>query len=269
MRGRSTDRAAIDHHTLMEFGNCAARGVDKEERQNGVREACGAAEHHPQRKATRVSKVREIALSNRSRVLGEQGAQAHVVQTSDFVALRDCEVMANIGQFHNNVASFRAKKRFCFMDKLDRKILDQLQRNCSLTALEIAERVGLSKAPCWRRIRALHEAGVVRQTVALLDAKTLNVGTTVFVMIKTAHHSAAWLDRFFGAVRDIPEIMELYRMSGDVDYLMRIVAPDIDAYDNVYKKLIAAVDFLDISASFAIETIKHTTALPLHYASVD
>jgi len=155
------------------------------------------------------------------------------------------------------------------MDKLDRKILEQLQQNCCLTALEISERVGLSKAPCWRRIRALQEAGVVRQTVALLDAKALNVGTTVFVTIKTANHSAAWVERFFAAVRDIPEVMELYRMSGDVDYLMRIVVPDIDAYDGVYKKLIAAVDFLDVSASFTLETIKYTTALPLQYALLD
>lgn len=177
--------------------------------------------------------------------------------------------MAKRGELNNNGASFCDSKRFCFMDKLDRKILEQLQQDCCLTALEIADRVGLSKAPCWRRIRALQEAGVVRQTVALLDAKALNVGTTVFITIKTANHSAAWVERFFGAVRDIPEVMELYRMSGDVDYLMRIVVPDIDAYDVVYKKLIAAVDFLDVSASFTLETIKYTTALPLQYALLD
>lgn len=161
------------------------------------------------------------------------------------------------------------RRDFVSMDKLDRKILEQLQQDSSLTAQEIAERVGLSKAPCWRRIRALQEAGVVRRTVALLDARQLNVGTTVFVTIKTANHSAAWVERFFSAVRDIPEVMELYRMSGDVDYLMRIVVPDIDAYDVVYKKLIAAVDFLDVSASFTLETIKYTTALPLQYAAVE
>jgi len=155
------------------------------------------------------------------------------------------------------------------MDKLDRKILDLLQKDGGLTAAEIAERVGLSKVPCWRRIRRLQETGVIRQTVALLDAKALNVGTTVFVMVKTANHSAAWFDRFVKAVRDIPEITEIYRMSGEVDYLMRIVVPDIDAYDAVYKKLIASVEFLDVSASFALETIKSTTALPLHYAKAE
>lgn len=155
------------------------------------------------------------------------------------------------------------------MDKLDRKILDLLQHDGSLTAADIADRVGLSKAPCWRRIRRLHEAGVIRQTVALLDARALNLGTTVFVTLKTANHNAAWFEQFVRSVREIPEVTEIYRMSGDVDYLMRIVVPDIDAYDVVYKRLISAVAFLDVSASFALETIKCTTALPLTYLKTD
>src|ERR1041385_6768708 len=129
------------------------------------------------------------------------------------------------------------------MDKLDRKILELLQTNGELTAAEIAERVGLSKAPCWRRIQKLREDGVIKQTVSLLDARSLNVGTTVFVTLKTANHSEAWFERFVRAVRDIPEVTEIHRMSGDVDYLMRIVVPDIDAYDVVYKRLIASVEF--------------------------
>jgi Lrp/AsnC family transcriptional regulator len=155
------------------------------------------------------------------------------------------------------------------MDKLDRKILELLQHNGELTATDIADRVGLSKAPCWRRIKKLQEEGVIKRTVALLDARTLNVGTTVFVMLKTAKHNQAWFDKFVGAVRDIPEVTEIHRMSGDVDYLMRIVVPDIDAYDVVYKRLISAVEFLDVSASFALETIKYTTALPLDYVKLD
>jgi Lrp/AsnC family transcriptional regulator len=155
------------------------------------------------------------------------------------------------------------------MDKLDRRILDLLQKDGSLTAQEIAERVGLSKVPCWRRIKRLEETGVIKQTVALLDAQALNVGTTVFVMMRTANHSATWFEKFQKAVRDVPEITEIYRMSGEVDYLMRIVVPDIQAYDVVYKKLIATIDLLDVSASFALETIKSTTALPLHYAKTD
>jgi len=155
------------------------------------------------------------------------------------------------------------------VDKLDRRILDLLQHNAGLTAAEIADRVGLSKAPCWRRIKKLQEAGVVKKTVALLDARALNVGTTVFVMLKTAKHNEAWFEKFVAAVRDIPEVTEIHRMSGDVDYLMRIVVPDIDAYDVVYKRLISTVEFLDVSASFALETIKYTTALPLNYVKIE
>src|ERR1700742_1295739 len=155
------------------------------------------------------------------------------------------------------------------MDKLDRKILELLQKDGGLTAADVAERIGLSKAPCWRRIKHLEEQGVIKQTVALLNARDLNLGTTVFVTLKTANHSEAWFEKFVKAVRDIPEVTEIHRMSGDVDYLMRIVVPDIDAYDVVYKRLIAAVEFQDVSASFALETIKHTTALPLGYVKLD
>ena len=155
------------------------------------------------------------------------------------------------------------------MDKLDRKILELLQKNGNLTAAELADRIGLSKAPCWRRIKRLEDEGIIKQTVALLDARALNLGTTVFVTLKTGNHSEAWFEKFVRAVRDIPEVTEIHRMSGDVDYLMRIVVPDIDAYDVVYKRLIAAVEFQDVSASFALETIKYTTALPLNYAKLE
>jgi Lrp/AsnC family transcriptional regulator len=161
--------------------------------------------------------------------------------------------------------SYGLIRTFVSMDKLDAKILDLLQHNGELTAVEIADRVGLSKTPCWRRIQKLREAGIIRRTVTLLDARALNVGTTVFVTLKTGNHSEAWFEKFVRAVRDIPEVTEIHRMSGDVDYLIRIVVPDIDAYDVVYKRLIAAVDFQDVSASFALETLKYTTALPLTY----
>jgi Lrp/AsnC family transcriptional regulator len=155
------------------------------------------------------------------------------------------------------------------MDKLDAKILELLQVDGALSAAEIADRIGLSKAPCWRRIQKLQDEGIIRGTVALLDARALNVGTTVFVTLKTGNHSEAWFERFARAVRDIPEVTEIHRMSGDVDYLIRIVVPDIDAYDVVYKRLISAVEFQDVSASFALETIKSTTALPLCYLKLE
>ena len=155
------------------------------------------------------------------------------------------------------------------MDRLDHKILELMQKDASLPAAEIAEKVGLSKAPCWRRIRRLHDNGVIRRVVAVLDPKALNVGTTVFVTVKAASHSSAWFEQFAKTVREIPEIVELYRLSGNVDYLMRVVVPGIDAYDEVYKKLIANCTFLDVSASFSLETIKSTTALPLTYVGGD
>jgi Lrp/AsnC family transcriptional regulator len=151
------------------------------------------------------------------------------------------------------------------VDRIDAKLLGLLQENGSLTASDLAERVALSKAPCWRRVRHLESSGIIRKTVALLDAKHLNVPTTVFVAIKTSNHSAIWSEQLIRVLYGIPEVMEIYRMSGDTDYLIKVVLPDIAAYDVVYKQLISQVTCLDVSASFALETIKHTTSLPLDY----
>ena len=152
------------------------------------------------------------------------------------------------------------------IDEIDRKILNLVQGDATMPVAAIAERVGLSATPCWRRIQKLEEAGVIRARVALLDPEKLNVGVTVFVSVRTNQHDLAWLDKFAGAVRDFPEVVEFYRMSGDVDYLLRIVVPDIAAYDAVYKRLIARVPLSDVSSAFAMETIKYTTALPVTYA---
>ena len=152
------------------------------------------------------------------------------------------------------------------MDRIDRKILTLLQRNCALSVAEIAERVGLSASPCWRRIQNLEAAGVIARRVALLDRQRLNLGVVVFVRIKTQDHSQDWLQGFAAAVERIDEVVEFYRMTGEIDYLLRIVVPDIDAYDAVYKRLIGIPGLADVSASFAMEEIKHTTALPLDYA---
>jgi len=151
------------------------------------------------------------------------------------------------------------------MDAFDQKILAVIQEDGGLSNAEIAERVGLSPTPCWRRIRNLEDAGVIRRRVALLDRGKLNVGVTVFVSVRTNQHNQEWLDRFAAAVAAIPEIVDFYRMAGEVDYLLRVVVPDIAAYDGVYKRLIAAVDIFDVSSTFAMEEIKSTTALPLTY----
>ncbi|MCC7049246.1 MAG: Lrp/AsnC family transcriptional regulator [Alphaproteobacteria bacterium] len=152
------------------------------------------------------------------------------------------------------------------LDDLDRKILSILQVDATLPVATVAERVGLSPTPCWRRIQKLEEAGIIQARVAVLDPQKLNVGVTVFVSVRTNQHDLAWLEKFANAVRDFPEVVEFYRMSGDVDYLLRIVVPDIAAYDAVYKRLIARVALSDVSSAFAMESIKYTTALPLTYA---
>ncbi len=151
------------------------------------------------------------------------------------------------------------------MDKADRKILALLQRDASASVAAIAELVNLSRGPCWRRIRALESGGYIRRRVAILDPVKLNVGTTVFVTVKTNRHDAQWFDAFATKVKAIPEVVEFHRMSGDVDYLLRLAIPDIAAYDRVYKQLIQIGGLTDVSASFSLECIKSTTELPLDY----
>ena len=151
------------------------------------------------------------------------------------------------------------------LDPIDRKILAELQRDGSLSNAELAERVGLSTTPCWRRVRLLEEQGYIRNRVALLDRGKLRVGVTVFVAVRTSRHDADWLSGFAVVVEDMPEVQEFYRMSGEVDYLMKVVVPDIAAFDDFYKRLIARIDLSDVSSSFAMEEIKNTTELPLTY----
>ncbi|MEQ9608724.1 MAG: Lrp/AsnC family transcriptional regulator [Kiloniellaceae bacterium] len=152
------------------------------------------------------------------------------------------------------------------MDEIDRRILRVLQVAADLPVAEVAEKVGLSASPCWRRIQKLEAEGVIERRVALLDPEKMNVGVTVFVAIRTSQHDEQWLRDFAERVTRIPEVVELYRMSGEIDYMMRVVVPDIKAYDTVYKRLIAAVPLFDVSSSFAMETLKYTTALPVDYA---
>jgi len=152
------------------------------------------------------------------------------------------------------------------MDDFDRKILTCLQEDATTPVAEVAERVGLSTSPCWRRIQKLEAEGVITGRVALLDAEKLNVGVTVFVSIRTNQHNMEWAEKFCRAVAEIPEVVEFYRMSGAVDYLLRVVVPDIAAYDAVYKRLIRVADLHDVSSAFAMERIKYTTALPVTYA---
>lgn len=149
------------------------------------------------------------------------------------------------------------------MDAADRKILDLLQADASLSLNEISERVGLSPTPCWKRIRKLEEAGVILRRVAIVDPAKVGAGVTVFVSLKTREHSRDWLESFAETVSAYPEVVELYRMSGDVDYMLRVLVPDIAAYDLFYKRLVAAVPLADVTSRFAMEAIKQTTQVPL------
>ncbi len=152
------------------------------------------------------------------------------------------------------------------MDKIDLEILNCIQHDANLSAGQIAERVELSTTPCWRRIRKLEHDNVIVSKVGLLNRDKLNLGIDVFVAIRTNQHNAAWLEEFANAVIEFPEVVEFYRMTGEIDYLMRVVVPNIAEFDKFYKRLISSVDIYDVSSSFAMERIKYTTALPLQYA---
>ena len=152
------------------------------------------------------------------------------------------------------------------LDKMDRKILSILQRDCTMPVAEIGKLVGLSTTPCWRRIQKMEEQGIIQRRVALIDPRKVNAGVTVFVSISTSQHEQGWLERFHEAIQKFPEVVEFYRMSGQVDYLLRVVVPDIEHYDIFYKKLISSIELSDVSSSFAMEQIKFTTALPLEFA---
>ena len=151
------------------------------------------------------------------------------------------------------------------VDRLDRKIMLILQEDATIPVAEIGRRVGLSTTPCWRRIQKLEEEGVITRRVVLLDPKKINVKVTAFVSITTNQHNDEWLRRFAEVVRDFPEVIEFYRMAGQVDYLLRVVVPDIEAFDGLYKRLIAKIDIADVSTAFAMEQIKYTTQMPLNY----
>ena len=151
------------------------------------------------------------------------------------------------------------------LDRYDRQIVSQLQTDAEITAAQLAERIGLSTNACWRRIKRLHEEGIIRRQVALLDEHKLGLKVTVFVSVKTNQHTDEWLTTFAEGVKALPEVVEFYRMSGDIDYLLKIVVKDIEDYDRVYKKLISVAPMHDVSSSFAMERIKSSTALPLDH----
>ncbi len=150
------------------------------------------------------------------------------------------------------------------MDKIDRKILQELQLDTTLSLADLAERVSLSPTPCWKRIKRLEKEGVITRRVALVNPEKVGLGVSVFVHIKTQHHNSEWLESFAEKVIHYPEVAECYRMSGEYDYLLRVVVKDIQSFDLFYKTLVNSIDGLtDVTSSFAMEQMKYTTALPL------
>ncbi|MFD1216522.1 MULTISPECIES: Lrp/AsnC family transcriptional regulator [Microbulbifer] len=149
------------------------------------------------------------------------------------------------------------------LDAIDRQLLAILQSDVSLSIEELAERVGLTKTPCWRRIQKLEKSGIIRRKVALLDAEILGLPVSVFAQVKTNQHSAEWADSFSRSIADFPEVVDCYRMAGDYDYILRVVVRDVAAYDHFYKKLISHSGISDVASNFAMEQIKSSTELPI------
>jgi Lrp/AsnC family transcriptional regulator len=149
------------------------------------------------------------------------------------------------------------------MDAIDRKILALLQDNADVSLADLSEKVGLSQTPCWKRIQKLQTTGIILRRVALVAPEKIGLGLTVFVSIETADHSASWLEAFAAAVSIMPEVMELYRMAGEVDYMLRVVVADMAAYDAFYKRLIKSFPLKNVTSRFAMERIKSTTAYAL------
>lgn len=149
------------------------------------------------------------------------------------------------------------------LDDVDRRVLAILQDDASLSVAEVAARVNLSPTPVWRRIQRMHQAGIIARQVALLEPGKIGIDITVFVEVHTDDHSAAWLERFALAVADMPEIMEVYRMAGDIDYLLKVSVPTMAAFDACYRELIDRLPLRNVTSRFAMERVKFSTAFPV------
>ncbi len=149
------------------------------------------------------------------------------------------------------------------LDRADRAILNALQQDGSLSAAQLGAQVGLSNTPCWKRLKTMEESGLIAKRVALVDPVQAGLPVTVFVSLRTTQHDEQWLREFAAAVAALPEVMEFHRMSGDVDYLLKVAVADIAGYDRFYKRLIKVTQFAGVSSAFSMEQIKYTTALPL------
>lgn len=149
------------------------------------------------------------------------------------------------------------------LDQIDLLLLEELQRDAGQSQRTLSERVGLSQNACWRRLKALEASGILGKRTVLLDRTKLGMGLVVFVMVKTRHHSASWLQQFRRHVSTIPEVIDFFRIGGEYDYLLKIVTQDMHGYDNVYKRLIDAVELETVTSYFAMEAIEEQRPIPL------
>jgi Lrp/AsnC family transcriptional regulator len=149
------------------------------------------------------------------------------------------------------------------LDPIDLRILRELQADATISNANLAERAGLSQTSCWNRVKRLTDSGVIQKQVALLDGTLVGLDLVVFVQVRTSHHDEAWLKQFAKAAAALNEVVEFYRMSGDSDYLLKVIVSDVAAYDRFYKRLISTAPLTDVKSAFAMEQIKFTTALPL------
>lgn len=152
------------------------------------------------------------------------------------------------------------------LNDIDKRILSVLQENADLPISELSKKVNLSATPCWARINKLYKQGFITKKVAVVDRLKLNLNVVAFVQIKTSNHNMEWARKFVKVISDMPEVIEFYRLSGSIDYLLKVLVPSIEKYDEFYKKLTDKVDLTDVSSSFSMEEIKQTSSLPLDYA---
>lgn len=169
-------------------------------------------------------------------------------------------------KLENYANNFKIMKKNSRLNDIDKKILSVLQENADIPISELSKKVNLSATPCWARINKLYKQGFITKKVAVVDRLKLNLNVVAFVQVKTSNHNMEWARKFVKVINDMPEVIEFYRLSGSIDYLLKVLVPSIEKYDEFYKKLTDKVDLTDVSTSFSMEEIKQTTSLPLDYA---
>ena len=169
-------------------------------------------------------------------------------------------------KLENYANNFKIMKKNSRLNDIDKKILSVLQENADIPISELSKKVNFSATPCWARINKLYKQGFITKKVAVVDRLKLNLNVVAFVQVKTSNHNMEWARKFVKVINDMPEVIEFYRLSGSIDYLLKVLVPSIEKYDEFYKKLTDKVDLTDVSTSFSMEEIKQTSSLPLDYA---